>query len=138
MREHHLGKGMDHTQWITEEDIKDPEVLPVFPNYKIMVRPVIFKHKTKGGIILPDQVKDDVQYLTTVGRVVCLGEMAYGDEERFPNGPWCQPGDYITYGKHTGNKILYKGVMFVIMNDDQVIMRVEHPRDLDPMFILQG
>ena len=136
MQHAHMGGAVTNDQWITDDKIKDPKPLPILPNYRILIRPVAIRSTTKGGIILPDKTKDDVQYLTTVGRVVLLGDLSYQDKQRFPKGPWCSLGDYVCYGKHTGTRFLYKGVMFVIMNDDQILMRVEEPGNLDPMFVL--
>lgn len=34
----------------------------------------------------------------------------------------------------TGNKLRYKGVNFILLYDDQVIMKIEDPSDVDPMF----
>ena len=39
-------------------------------------------------------VKDDISYLTTVGRVLKLGDLAYKDPDKFPNGVWCKENDY--------------------------------------------
>ena len=47
-------------------------------------------------------------YLTTVGQVVAIGDLAYHDMEKFPKGPWCELNDYVCYGKHAGQKIQYK------------------------------
>jgi hypothetical protein len=54
----------------------------------------------------------------------------------FPNGAWCQNGDYVCYAKHAGQKLFYKSVRLILLFDDQVICRVEHPKDLDPTFNL--
>jgi len=75
-------------------------------------------------------------YLTTVGRVIALGDMAYKDQDKFPSGPWCEVGDYICYGKHIGTKLFYKSVRLILMFDDQVMMKVENPTYLDPTFNL--
>ena len=45
----------------TSDEIRDPEVLPEIVGWKILVRPVVAKTKTQGGIILPDKIKDDYQ-----------------------------------------------------------------------------
>lgn len=129
---------LKNDEWITDDDVADPEVLPELKGYHILVRPVSIKAKTKGGILLPDSVKEDMKYLTTVGRVVSLGELAYADKDKFPNGRWCQVGDYVCYGKHTGTKVLYKGVQFILLFDDQVMMKVGSPTDLDPSFNLSN
>jgi co-chaperonin GroES (HSP10) len=90
----------------------------------------------EGGILLPDSTKEDMSYLTTVGRVVALGDLAYMDKDKFPAGAWCNVGDHVCYGKHTGTKLFYKGVRFILLFDDQITMKVEDPKDLDPTFNL--
>ena len=137
MQQTQLGNAVKNNLWTTDEDEHpDPDVLPELPGFHVLVRPVSIKTKTKGGIILPDSTKDDMAYLTTVGRVIALGDMAYKDQEKFPFGPWCEVGDYICYGKHTGTKLFYKSVRLILMFDDQVMMKVENPAFLDPTFNL--
>ena len=60
------------------------------------------------------------------------------DNKKFPNGPWCQVGDYVAYGRHVGHKFVYKDTMLILIFDDQVIMKVEKPEYLDTMFNLSG
>ena len=136
MQQVHLGNAMKNDMWITEDDVKDPNPLPEIPGFHILVRPVSIKGVTKGGIMLPDSTKDDMAYLTTVGKVLSLGDLAYYDETRFPTGGWCQEGDYVCYAKHAGQKLFYKSVRLILLFDDQVICTVEHPKDLDPTFNL--
>ena len=131
-----LEKGIKNDLWITDDDQKDPGVLPDLPGYHILVRPISIKETTKGGILLPDSTREDISYLTTVGRVLKHGELAYQDPDKFPNGAWCKKNDYIAYGKHVGQKLFYKGVRLLLLFDDQVIMKVEDPTDLDPTFNL--
>ena len=151
MQQVHLGNAIKNDMWITEDEIKDPDPLPELPGYHILIRPVSIKGVTKGGIVLPDSTKDDMAYLTTVGKVLSLGDLAYYDPEKFPvseydirdkederlpEGAWCKVGDYVCYAKHAGQKLFYKSVRLILLFDDQVICRVEHPRDLDPTFNL--
>ena len=131
-----LGKSIKNDLWITDDDKNDPIVLPELPGYHILVRPISIKGETKGGILLPDSTREDISYLTTVGRVLKLGKLAYKDQDKFPNGAWCKENDYIAYGKHVGQKLFYKGVRLLLLFDDQVIMKVEDPTDLDPTFNL--
>ena len=136
MQQLHLGKALKNDLWITDDDKKDPIVLPELPGYHILIRPISIKSETKGGILLPDSTREDISYLTTVGRVLKLGNLAYQDQDKFPNGSWCQENDYICYGKHAGQKLFYKGIRLLLLFDDQVIMKVEDPTDLDPTFNL--
>ena len=131
-----LGKAMQNSSWISDDDTKDPDILPELPGYHVLVRPISIKEKTKGGIILPGSVKDDISYLTTVGRVIKMGNLAYKDKDKFPNGSWCKEDDYICYGKHAGQKLFYKGIKLLLLFDDQIIMKVDDPTHLDPTFNL--
>ena len=136
MRHSETLEAISNEQWISDEALPDPTPLPDVVGWKVLVRPVAIRRKTKGGILLPDAVKDDLAYLTTVGRVIGCGPLAYRREDMLVNGqyvPWCQVGDYVCYGKFSGTKIVYKGVKLVLLNDDHVTMRVDNPDTLDPM-----
>jgi co-chaperonin GroES (HSP10) len=133
-----LAGAIPNDSWITKDDYPDPEVLPELPGYHVLVRPVTIKAETKGGIILPEKSRDDIAYLTTVGRVLKVGELAYEDKEKFLGGAWCRVGDYVCYQKLTGTKFVYKGVKLLLLFDDQVIMKVDNPEDLDTTLVLGG
>jgi co-chaperonin GroES (HSP10) len=137
MQQAHLGNTIKNDVWITDEEYSDtPDVLPELPGFHVLVRPVSVKEKTKGGILIPNSTKEDMSYLTTVGKVIKMGNLAYNDIDKFPKGPWCKEGDYICYAKHAGQKIQYKEVKMLLLYDDQVIMKVEDPKHLDPTFNL--
>jgi|TARA_R110000787_G_C13382874_1_gene441960 co-chaperonin GroES (HSP10) len=134
-----LGKAIPNSDWVSDEEIElKKEDLPELPGYHVLVKPVSIKQKTKGGIILPDSTKDDIAYLTTVGKVLKLGKLAYDDKAKFPLGSWCEEGDYVAYGKLIGQKFVYKGVKLLLLFDDQIIMKVDNPSSLDPTFNLSN
>jgi|TARA_R100001129_G_scaffold65674_2_gene44849 co-chaperonin GroES (HSP10) len=136
MQQPSMGNATKNDVWITEVHAKDPDVLPSIPGFHILVRPISVKEKTKGGLYLPDSVKNDISYLTTVGKVLSVGDSAYLDEVKFPKGAWCKEGDYVCYGKHSGQKFFYKGIKLILLYDDQISMVVENPKDLDPTYNL--
>jgi len=136
MQQVNMGKVIKNDAWLSKEEQANPDVLPELPGFHVLVRPVSIKQKTKGGILLPDSTRDDMAYLTTVGEVVALGDLAYNDKDKFPKGPWCSVGDFVCYGKHAGQKIKYKSLKYILLFDDQVIMKVESPKTLDPTFNL--
>ena len=131
-----LAGAMPNDTWITENEVPDPEVLPELPGYHVLVRPVTIKAKTKGGIILPERARDDIAYLTTVGRVLKVGTLAYEDKDKFLAGPWCRVGDYVCYARHAGQKLYYKGVRLLLLFDDQIMMKVDEPTNLDMTYNL--
>ena len=139
MQQAHLGKTIKNDMWITnEEDEATPDVLPELPGFHVLVRPVSVKETTKGGIIIPNSTREDMSYLTTVGKVIKMGNLAYNDTDKFPKGPWCKEGDYICYAKHAGQKIQYKEVKMIFLYEDQVIMKVQDHKYLDPTFTLSN
>ena len=120
MRQVSTGAALKNDLWITDlEEVPDPSPLPALPGFHVLVRPVSVKSITKGGIFIPDSIKDDMSYLTTVGQVLQLGDLAYLDKDKFPGGAWCTVGDYVCYGKHAGTKLFYKGVRLILLFDDQ-------------------
>ena len=135
-----MGKSISNSEWVSDEganEIKKND-MPGLPGYHVLVKPVSIKSETKGGIILPESTRSDIAYLTTVGKVLKLGDLAYADKEKFPNGAWCVEGDYVSYGKLIGQKFVYKGVKLLLLFDDQIIMKVGKPSDLDPTFNLSN
>ncbi len=87
MRQVQMGNALKNDEWIDiEDEVSDPTNLPELPGFHVLVRPVSVKSKTKGGIFIPDSTKDDMSYLTTEGKVIALGELAYKDVDKFPNG----------------------------------------------------
>jgi co-chaperonin GroES (HSP10) len=145
MRHEHGSTSIKNDEWLSDQDIGDPKPLPRIPGHFILVRPVSIRGITKGGIILSDATKDDIQSLTTVGRVLSVGETAYTKESIFPPDPfsneitpWCKVGDYVAYGKFAGIKVRYKGVKVIMLNDDEVLMVVDDPGSLDQHYNLHA
>lgn len=134
-------EAIKNDEWISDEQTPDPSPLPGVVGWTLLVRPVAIRRRTKGGILLPDQVKDDIAYLTTVGRVLAMGPLAYDKPDMYVNGvrkPWCRVGDYVSYGKFSGKRVAYKGVKLLLLNDDHVLMVVDKPEFLDPMIGAMG
>lgn len=65
---------------------------------------------------------------TVVLFVVKMGDLAYGDESRFPTGPWCKEGDFVLVGAYTGTRFKIHGREFRMINDDTVQGVVQDPR----------
>lgn len=129
-----LDGAVTNDQWLTEESVPDPSPLPRIPGVGILVRPVPTRRKSAGGILIPDSVRADMDYLNTVGRVVSLGELAFKDEDIYRNGPWVKPGDYVVYAKYAGSKIWWKGVKLLLVKAASIELVVEKPEWLDSNF----
>jgi co-chaperonin GroES (HSP10) len=134
----------NRTDWVSPNNIPDPDPLPVVTGWNILIRPIEPEQKV-GGIFLPTSFTEDVKYLTNVGQVKALGPMCYTDPNAkpsdgayFPHGryrkPWCKVGDYVVWGKHQGPRLMVKGVSFVLLSDELVLMTLEDPSDINSMF----
>lgn len=123
---------LTNNEWISKEETPDPSPLPSVKGWNIIVRPVPIKTETKGGIILPDQIKDDLKYLTNVARVLALGPLCYNDERKFGPEPWCKVGDLVALPKFAGSKFVYKGVKLTLISESDVLMVLEDAKDIDP------
>ena len=90
------------------------------------------KSKTKGGIFLPDDVRDTEMWNTQVAKVVSIGDLAFKNrntQQPWPEGSWCEPGDFVRVPKYGGDKWTVKidddqEIIFVILNDLDLIGKV--------------
>ena len=130
----------NRTDWVTSGAVPDPKPLPNIQGYNILIRPVEPDNKI-GSLLLPDSFTEDVKFLTNVGQVKAMGPLCYLDPNATghnPHGrykaPWCKVGDYVVWGKHQGVKLLIKGVAFVLLQDELVLMTLNEPGDINPMF----
>ena len=118
---------MSHQHAIITDSVTKASIgsnqLPRPMNWKVLIQPNEIKAETKGGILLPDKVKENEQILTAHGTVMAVGELA--DRERDTGERWKQEivpqvGDKVTYGKYAGQKIVVNNVRFLLLNDDEI------------------
>ena len=70
------------------------------------------------------------ELLTPVLFVVKVGPDAYKDTAKFPNGAWCEEGDFVLVRTYSGTRFKIYGKEFRLINDDQVDAVVQDPRGL--------
>lgn len=128
------------TEWGAEIDADLPEKfweeLPRPLYWRVLVMPIKPRATSKGGIVIPLEAQDAQKYLNYLGKVVALGDMAGKSErlgshrqgERAPNFP--EIGAHIVYGKYSGQKVTYKGVQLLWINDDEILGVVPNPETL--------
>ena len=109
----------------------DPGVQPFGSRVVVQIRSP--KKKTKGGIILTEDTIDTEMWNTQVAKVIAIGELAFKNrntQEPWPEGSWCQPGDFVRVPKYGGDKwsVRYGDddteILFVIFNDLDLIGKV--------------
>lgn len=104
--------------------------LPQPTGYRMLIIPYYPAEKTKGGVYVPDQVRDREAFATVAAYVVKLGPDAYKDEQKFPTGPWCSEKDWVLIGRYAGNRFKVEGLEVRIINDDNIIATILDPTDI--------
>ena len=64
------------------------------------------------------------------GFVIKVGADAYQDKARFPNGPYCNEGDWVLMRSYSGTRFKVHDKEFRLINDDSVEAVVEDPRGI--------
>lgn len=63
---------------------------------------------SNAGIALPDETQDQEKWMTTIGKVIELGPLAYRNKDdigfHWPEGTWCNIGDYVRCPKWGGDR----------------------------------
>lgn len=104
--------------------------LPIPTGWRILVKPLKPKEKTKGGIILADTSKEAEEYLNFLAEVISLGPLCYRDRETgklWEGGAWCEVGDTVVIPKHSPLRMTVADEKYRLINDDEIIMIVPDP-----------
>lgn len=110
---------------MTETDMEQQLPKPV--GYKLLIALPQIEETFAGGIIKADKTIREEQILSVVGAVIDMGDQAYSDPDRFPNGPWCKVGDFVVFRANTGTRLKVAGQEYRIMNDDSIEAVVSDP-----------
>ena len=102
--------------------------LPDVKGYRLLCIVPEAEETYDSGLIKSDEVKKIEEGATVCLFVMQLGDLAYKDKERFPEGPWCKEGDFVITRAYAGTRIKIHGKEFRIINDDTVEAVVDDPR----------
>lgn len=126
---------LDTSLAYTEEEIADafPEVDPGFAPFgsRVIVQIRSAKQKSKGGIILVNDTQETEKWNTQIGKVRKLGPLAFHNRDKvelWPEGAWCQEGDYVRIPKYNQDKWEVQGendqiVLFMMVNDIDLLAK---------------
>ena len=104
--------------------------LPTPTGWRIALLPYRGAKRSRGGIELAEETQKKTQLATTCGYVLRMGDLAYMDQSKFPNGPWCKEGDWVLFRSYSGTRIKIHSAEFRIINDDTVEAVVDDPRGI--------
>ncbi len=124
-------------------DMEVPEDAPEAFLWRLLIMPAQPRAMSKGGIALPNKVMEAEEHLNYIGKVVGIGPLA-GKSEKFANPAWTEwrdntsveppprpepprylwdikVGDWVIYGRYTGQKCWFKGAKMIFVNDDEIL-----------------
>jgi chaperonin GroES len=82
---------------------------------RIVVKPMEAEEKTKGGIILPDTVKEK----PVEGTIVAAGPGRKSDDGKIVEME-VKVGEKILYGKYSGTEVTIAGEEYLIMRESDI------------------
>ena len=83
-----------------------------------------------SAILMSDGMRKEEEIATTVLFVAKLGPDCYTDKTKYPNGPWCQEGDFVLVRTYSGTRFKIHGREFRVIYEDQVEATVQDPRGI--------
>jgi len=83
-----------------------------------------------SSIVMSDAMRKQEEIATTVLFVAKLGPDCYQDKTKYPNGPWCQEGDFVLVRTYSGTRFKIHGREFRVIYEDQVEATVQDPRGI--------
>jgi len=125
-----LDQAVDLSALLNKEAEDKARQLPQPTGYRILCAIPEVEAEYESGIIKADATINYEEKLATVLFVVDLGPDCYLDKTRFPNGPWCQRGDFVIVRPNAGTRLLIHGREFRLINDDSVESVVQDPRGI--------
>jgi co-chaperonin GroES (HSP10) len=112
---------------VTDDELEAQLPKPV--GYKLLIAlPQIEETLGEMGIIKAQKTIHEEMLMTVTGLVLDMGEQAYADKDRYPNGPWCKVGDYVVFRANSGTRVKVNGVEYRLMNDDSIDAVIADPR----------
>ena len=116
---------------MTKEELM--KLLPDPQGYRILIA-IPKKEETfkDSQIVIAESTRQKEEIASIVGLVMKLGPQAYKDPEKFPDGAWCEEGDFIIMRSYSGTRFKVTtpegDQEFRIINDDTVEAVIADPR----------
>jgi co-chaperonin GroES (HSP10) len=112
----------------------DPGAQPLGARILVQLRRAK-KKTTTAGIILVEETKETEKWQNMVAKVIAVGPLAFKKRdtmESWPEGSWCEVGDYIRVPKWGGDRWEVTvpdqpdedPALFAVFNDHEVIVKV--------------
>lgn len=128
----HLRKMMQETAENVEQmsTAERGKMLPQPTGYKLLLILPEQEKAYDNGILKADATLRNDEIASVVAFVAAMGPDAYGDEKKFPTGPWCKQGDFVVIRPYSGTRIVVHGKEMRLVNDDAIEAVVDDPRGI--------
>jgi co-chaperonin GroES (HSP10) len=126
----------DSMDWTNDEKTKLPKDIMVPFGWKVLVAPMRQAAKTKGGIIIPFTRMETDEYLNYRGRIVAIGTLAWKAARYADMGMTEKDkpkvGDWMLFPLNSYQRLDFKGIKLVVMNDDAFLGRIPVEKGVSP------
>jgi co-chaperonin GroES (HSP10) len=112
--------------------VVDPGAKPLGARVLVQLRRTK-KRTSAGGIILVEETRETEKWQNMVAKVIAIGPLAFKKRdtmEPWPEGSWCEVGDYLRVPKWGGDRWEVSlnddedPILFMILNDHEIIAAV--------------
>ena len=103
----------------------DPGLIPFGSDVLVQLRTP--RTVSAGGIVMVEETRETDQWNTQVAKVIAFGPVCFCNREtlqKWPEGDWCKPGDYVRVPKYGGDRWWVEApdsvdgkALFVLVND---------------------
>jgi co-chaperonin GroES (HSP10) len=110
----------------------DPGAIPLGARILVQLRRTK-KKTTSAGIILVEETRETEKWNNMVAKVIAVGPLAFKKRdtmEAWPEGSWCEIGDYLRVPKWGGDRWEVPveededPALFMVLNDHEVIAKI--------------
>ena len=112
-----------------ERELELEAAIPKPVGYRVLIAlPNVEETFGNSGLVKANETMRHEYVLSIIGMVLDMGDQAYKDTDRFPDGAWCKPGDYVMFRANTGTRFKIGTQEYRLMNDDSIEAVVPNPR----------
>lgn len=93
--------------------------------FNVAVRQDPTEERTKGGLYVPETVKDREKHSAVMGTIVALSPMAFNADIWPEREPKPRPGDRVVFAKHAGMFLDHQGEELRVMKDKDIVAVID-------------
>ncbi len=108
------------------KEVGDIEDIEVFNN-QVLCAVYVRPEKTKSGLYLTAQSRDEDKYQGKVGLILKKGPAAFADDGEWFANTTFKDGEWVVFRPSDGWSIVVRGVLCRMIDDVNIRGRIQHP-----------